>query len=349
MSRLQVVKQHEAFQAAARCLGCSHEGQIVTNASGEIVDVDANAGQILEELPTRMEGRNIRDYCLLRESYDAIWRHASRTGRVQNRPLIIQSPRGMRRLVRMSIQRIVDGAATSFVHVFEDCADVRTLEERVVQSERLATIGKFASQVAHEIRNPLGSMSLNLELLEDQLHGAGDEARALLRSVQRELERLNDVVGEYLQFSRFPKAHLSRGKVDVVIHDLSETLKLKPSVKLEVSLMADSPEVWLDDRLLGQALHNLIRNAVEAIEGPGTIRIESDVTDRFLVIRVHDTGCGISTEVQRQLFEPFFTTKPQGSGLGLATAQQIIFEHNGHLLVESEAGKGSTFSLLLPL
>jgi signal transduction histidine kinase len=346
---MQVAEPFETFQAAARCLGCSHEGLIVTNAGGDIVDVDANAGQVLEELPTRMEGRNIRDYCLVRESYDAILRHTLRTGRIQNRPLILQSARGKRQLVRMSIQQVVDGAAVSFVHVFQDCADVRILEERVVQSERLATIGKFASQVAHEIRNPLGSMSLNLELLDDELQGASDEAHALLRSVQRELERLNDVVGEYLQFSRFPKAHLSRGKVDVVIDDVAKTVKLKPSVELEVSLLADSPEVWLDDRLLGQALHNLIRNAAEAIEDSGTIRMESDVTDRFLVIRVHDSGCGISAEAQQTLFQPFFTTKPQGTGLGLATAQQIVFEHNGHLLVESEPGKGSTFSILLPL
>jgi len=187
-----------------------------------------------------------------------------------------------------------------------------------------------------------------LELLEEELHGGSDEARTLLRSVQRELERLNDVVGEYLQFSRFPKAHLSRGRVDAVVKDVSRTVKLMPAVKLEVSLRADSPEVWLDDRLLGQALHNLVRNAAEAIDGSGTIRLETDVTERFLVIRVQDTGCGISTEAQRKLFEPFFTTKPHGTGLGLATAQQIVFGHNGHLLVESEPGKGSTFTVLLP-
>jgi len=223
------------------------------------------------------------------------------------------------------------------------------MEERLVQAERLATVGKFASQIAHEIRNPLSSISLNVELLEDELKGPSEEARSLIRSVLRELDRLNDIVGEYLQFSRFPKPQLKRGRIDGVILDLAESFKPQNPVKLEVSLMPGSPEIWLDDRLVRQVLDNLVRNGAEAIEGIGTVRIETDVIDRFLVIRVKDTGCGIPIDAQAKLFEPFFTTKPQGTGLGLATSQQIIFEHNGHLLVESEPGKGTTFTTLLPL
>jgi len=218
-----------------------------------------------------------------------------------------------------------------------------------LQSERLATIGKFASQIAHEIRNPLSSISLNVEMLEDEIPPSNEEARGLIRSVLRELDRLNDIVGEYLQFSRFPKPHLRRGRVDEVILELTRSFKTTPNVKLEVGLMPSSPEVWLDERLLRQALENLVRNGAEAIEGSGTVRIESDVIDRFLVIRVKDTGRGIPVEVQSKLFEPFFTTKAQGTGLGLATTQQIVFEHNGHLLVESLPGEGTTFTTLLPL
>jgi signal transduction histidine kinase len=113
--------------------------------------------------------------------------------------------------------------------------------------------------------------------------------------------------------------------------------------------MRSSPEVWLDESLLRQVLENLVRNAVDALEGDGVIRIETDVVDRFFLIRVKDTGHGIPPEIQSRLFEPFFTTKAHGTGLGLATSQQIIFEHNGHLLVESQPGKGSTFTTLLPL
>jgi signal transduction histidine kinase len=107
--------------------------------------------------------------------------------------------------------------------------------------------------------------------------------------------------------------------------------------------------VWLDEGLLRQVLDNLVRNGTEAIEGCGVVRIETDVVDRFLVIRVTDTGHGIPAEIQPRLFEPFFTTKAQGTGLGLATSQQIIFEHNGHLVVESQPNKGTSFSILLPI
>src|SRR5262249_46180390 len=154
--------------------------------------------------------------------------------------------------VNMSVQRVGDVQTPCYVHVFQDCADLRTMEERLVQAERLATIGRFASQIAHEIRNPLSSISLNVELLEDELTESSDEARSLIRSVLKELDRLNDIVGEYLQFSRFPKPHLKRGRVDDVIRGLVKSFKPPDSVKIEMALTDKSPEVWLDDRLLHQ-------------------------------------------------------------------------------------------------
>ena len=341
--------QVEAVREAMSCLGCTHEGMIVTDADGLIVETNLATDRILEMPSLSLKGTSIRELCPVPTSYDEMLRRTVAEVRNLNRPMILQAHAGKRKLVNMSIQRVGEGEATRFVHVFQDCADLRTLEERLLQSERLATVGKFASQIAHEIRNPLSSISLNVELLEDELHEANDEARSLIRSVLRELDRLNDIVGEYLQFARFPKPSLKRGRVDAVIQDLASTFKLKASVRLEVSLLPSSPEVWLDDNLLRQALENLVRNGNEAITGEGTVRIETDVIDRFLVIRVRDTGCGIPTDVQPKLFEPFFTTKPQGTGLGLATTQQIIFEHNGHLLVESDVGKGTTFTTLLPL
>jgi signal transduction histidine kinase len=322
---------------------------IVTNGDGNVLETNLATERILEIPSLTLKGSDIRSLCPIRNSYDEMLRHVGQEGRTLNRPLIFQTGTGKRKLVNMSINQVSVGASRHYVHVFQDCADLRTMEERLLQSERLATIGRFASQIAHEIRNPLSSISLNIELLEDDLKNASDEAKSLLGSVQRELERLNDIVGEYLQFSRFPKPHLKRGCADGVVTELAQNFKPPAGVKLEVALMPDSPQVWLDERLLRQALENLTRNGAEAIEGSGTVRIETDTIDRFFVIRVKDNGRGIPAEIQPKLFEPFFTTKAQGTGLGLATAQQIIFEHNGHLLVESEPGKGTTFTTLLPL
>jgi signal transduction histidine kinase len=334
---------------AKQCMGCMHEGTIVTSSDGTIVEVSPSAERILEAPSLSLKGRQIRDLCTLTDTYEALVRHSEADGRSLNKSLIILAGESKRKIVNMSVHRVGDGADTRYVHVFQDCADLRTMEERLVQSERLATIGRFASQIAHEIRNPLSSISLNVELLEDELKESNEEARGLIRSVLKELDRLNEIVSEYLQFSRFPKPHLKRGQADSVAREFVQTFKPPSHVKVELQLMPSSPEVWLDNSLLRQVLENLARNAVDAMEGEGTLRIEVDAVERFLIIRVKDTGRGIPPEIQARLFEPFFTTKPHGTGLGLATSQQVIFEHNGHLVVESLPGRGTTFSILLPL
>jgi PAS domain S-box-containing protein len=340
---------YEQIIDAKQCMGCMHEGFIVTSTDGTIVETSQAAERILEAPSMSLKGRQVREICPMIDAYDDLIRQAEAGGRVLNRSVIVLAGENKKKIVNMSVQRIGNAETSGFVHVFQDCADLRTMEERLVQAERLATIGRFASQIAHEIRNPLSSISLNIELLEDELKDSGDEARSLIRSVLKELDRLNDIVSEYLQFSRFPKPHLKRGHVDDVVRGLFENFKVPGGIKLEMSLTPSSPEVWLDEGLLRQVLDNLVRNGMEAIEGSGLVRIETDVVDRFLVIRVKDTGHGIAAEIQPRLFEPFFTTKAQGTGLGLATSQQIIFEHNGHLVVESQPNKGTTFSILLPI
>ena len=342
-------KINQLIQEAKQCIGCMHEGTVVTVADGSIAEMSPAAERILEAPLAALKGRKLRDLYLLPDSYDQLIGQTNAEGGTLNKSVIVLAGDTKKKIVNMSVRRVNDGDQTRYLHVFQDCADLRTMEERLVQAERLATVGKFASQIAHEIRNPLSSISLNVELLEDELKGSSPEAQSLIRSVLKELDRLNDIVGEYLQFSRFPKPHLKRGRVEGVIRDLVQNFKAPAAVKVEVSLMSSSPEVWLDEGLLRQVLENLVRNAAEAIDGDGLVRIETDVVDRFLLIRVKDNGAGIAPEIQPKLFEPFFTTKAHGTGLGLATSQQIMFEHNGHLLVESQPGKGYTFTTLLPL
>src|SRR5215510_410195 len=340
---------YQQIMDAKQCMGCMHEGFIVTSSDGTIIETSQAAERILEAPSLSLRGRQVREICPVTDAYDELIRQAVSGGRILNKSVMVLAGDSKRKIVNMSVQRVGEGADAQFVHVFQDCADLRTMEERLVQSERLATIGRFASQIAHEIRNPLSSITLNVELLEDEVDGSNEEAKGLIRSVLKELDRLNDIVSEYLQFSRFPKPHLKRGRADAAIQELVSNFKAPANVRIEMKLMLSSPEVWLDDRLLRQVLENLVRNGVDAIEGSGVVQIETDVVDRFFVIRVKDTGRGVPPEIQARLFEPFFTTKAHGTGLGLATSQQIIFEHNGHLVVESQAGKGSTFSILLPL
>jgi len=345
---LRILEKREALLETKQCMGCMHEGMLVTSLDGTILEVGPTAEHILGTPSITLKGATIQTFCAVPEIYWEVGRQAIRDGRVGNRSLLMFDGAGKRKLVNLSIQVSGAGDERQLVHVFQDCADLQTLEKRLLQSERLATVGKFASQIAHEIRNPLNSISLNVELLEDEV-ASNPEARGLIQSVLKELDRLNDIVSEYLQFSRFPKPHLKRGRVEGVVRELAKSFKAPDRISFRVQLADSTPEVWLDEGLLRQVLDNLVRNAVEAISGNGAVDIETDVVDHYVVIRVKDTGVGISAEAQAQLFEPFFTTKAQGTGLGLATSQQIVFEHNGHLLVESQPGQGSVFSVLLPL
>jgi signal transduction histidine kinase len=351
--RTKSLEQQLAISETRNCLGCLHEGMIVTSIDGTILDAAPTAEHILNTQASLLKGHTVREFCALPETYDDIRRQTIHDGRVLNRSLLMLAGPEKRKLVSMSIQFSgANGAGTNgdgrLVHVFQDCADLRSMEERLLQSERLATVGRFASQIAHEIRNPLNSISLNVEMLEEQVSG-NDEARGLIRSVLKELDRLNDIVGEYLQFSRFPKPQLKYGHVEGVIRELAAGFKPPERISLRFHFAESTPKVWLDEGLLRQVLDNLVRNAVEAISGKGVVEIETDVHEHNLVIRVKDSGSGISPESQAKLFEPFYTTKSHGTGLGLATSQQIVFEHNGHLTVESQPGKGSTFSILLPI
>jgi signal transduction histidine kinase len=348
-TREKEIQQKELMLEAKQCLGCLHEGVVVTERDGVILETSPAAEHILEIPSLGLKDRNIHEFCTAREVYEDLCVQAAKDGRALNRSLFVATGTGKRKLVNMSIQSVVRDGQQRLVHVFQDCADLRTMEQRLLQSERLATVGRFASQIAHEIRNPLNSISLNVELLEDEFKNSNSEARGLIRSVLRELDRLNGIVSEYLQFARFPKPSLKRGTIEGVVQSVIESFKPPDRIQFKVRLTETTPTVWLDEQLLRQVLDNLTRNAVEAIQGAGVIELETDEIDRFVVIRVKDSGSGISADVQSRLFEPFFTTKPHGTGLGLATSQQIMFEHNGHLLVESQTGKGSTFSLPLPI
>jgi signal transduction histidine kinase len=343
------LRLRERTLEAKQCLGCSHEGVVVTGPDGSILETSPPAEHILEIPSVTLESRNIHELFVDPAVYEDLYNRASREGRVLNRSILVATGMGKKKLLNMSIERLDQDGESRLVHVFQDCADLRTMEQRLLQAERLATVGRFASQIAHEIRNPLNSISLNIELLEDEFSESNDEARGLIRSVLRELDRLNGIVSEYLQFARFPKPNLKKGRIETVVQSVIDSFRPPPHVQFKVRQIDTTPAVWLDEQLLRQVLDNLTRNAVEAIDTEGVIELETDVIDRFVVIRVRDSGVGIPTEVQSKLFEPFFTTKPHGTGLGLATSQQVMFEHNGHLLVESQPGKGSTFSLLLPI
>ena len=237
-------------------------------------------------------------------------------------------------------------------------AALRDQAEALVKSERLAAIGELATKVTHELRNPLSTIRLNAELLDEDLqdHGVPDDDLDTLRSITSEVERLTALTEDYLRFARLPDpnpvpADLNQ-LVDAVVEFQRDELEWA-GITLEMSLAPELPLVNVDDQQLRRALINLIRNAREAMlgeEDPHLIietRLASDPAQ--VVVTVRDTGCGIPEEEARRIFEPFFSTKSQGTGLGLPLTLQILEEHGGTLTCASTPGEGTTFTMSFPV
>ena len=234
----------------------------------------------------------------------------------------------------------------------------RAVEERereLVRSERLAAVGKMAAMITHEVRNPLSSIGLNTELLEDELGDVpnAEEARGLCRSIHREVDRLTAITEEYLAFARLPKPKVAREPINNLVGDLAafvrEDLAAK-QVKLTTELTREDPLGLIDTGQIRQCLINLVRNASDAVtaKGGGAIVLRTRRDGASIVIEVEDDGVGIPADVLPKLFDPFFSTKEGGSGLGLALTQQILRDHGGDLDVASTIGKGTTFTVRVP-
>ena len=234
----------------------------------------------------------------------------------------------------------------------------KRLEVAKIQAERLAMVGTMAAQVAHEVRNPLGSITLNLDLLQKEISHLAErgghspeESRDLVTEMREEIHRIQNVLEEYLQFARLPKPQLRPMDLNELLaqkldfmNGTFERARVKCQTHFDPavsSINADAGQLW-------QATLNLIRNSLDAMPDGGELTVGTWREGGQVRLRVTDTGKGMSEDQLDKVFAPFFTTKPGGTGLGLALVQQITSEHGGHLECESVQGKGSTFTIFLP-
>jgi two-component system, NtrC family, sensor kinase len=239
----------------------------------------------------------------------------------------------------------------------------RAVDERErerVRVERLAAVDKMASMIAHEVRNPLSSIGLNVEMLEEELTklsagdpSAGEEARALCKSTLHEIHRLNSLTEDYLTLARLPKPSLENKPLAPILRAVGDFVRedlAKRKVTLEVKNDDEAACVDVDAEQLWQCLLNLLRNAAEAVaqKGGGHVILHGRREAERVVIDVTDDGPGIEAEVLPRLFDPFFSTKKHGSGLGLALTQEIVRDHGGEISVKAELRRGATFTISLP-
>jgi two-component system, sporulation sensor kinase E len=237
--------------------------------------------------------------------------------------------------------------------MIKDLGNLATLEQNIQRTEKLATVGKIAAGIAHEIRNPLTTVKGFLQVLEERLVARDMlEETGYVRLIMDEIHRVNGLVSELLLLSKPRQAQKEPCHIEDILNDLEPIIEaetLLRSVEFTLSIAPDAKEalVRADVAMLKQVLMNLVKNALEAMENGGRLRIGVDTEGDWLRIDVSDTGPGIPYYQTDKIFDAFFTTKEKGTGLGLPICQRIVADHGGEIRVSSK-GFGTTFSVLLP-
>ena len=233
-------------------------------------------------------------------------------------------------------------------------SELQESQEALIRSERLATIGQMAAQIAHEVRNPLNALGLNAELLADELAASDDtESGSLLKGIRNEVQRLTRITEDYLSLGRLPPLELEEQSLVLLIEELmrfQSAEMVDVGVTVGCELPADLPLVQVDVGQLRQALLNIVRNAAQALVegGGGRLEIGAKKEGDGVLLLIKDDGPGMEAELVSRVFDPFFSTKEKGSGLGLPLTQQVIEEHGGRIRCTSRVGEGTTFTIWLP-
>ncbi len=238
-----------------------------------------------------------------------------------------------------------------FTGIVRDITDYKLMEERLLQSERLAAVGNTVSHIAHEIKNPLAIIGGFARQLQKSPN-LDEPGQHKLDIIVEEVGRLEGMIAEMRDFVKRPKAHKEPADVEALIDevvDLFEDTLQGQNVTLRRERTPETPNLRFDRQQIHQVLINLVKNALEAMPRGGELTVATRVMGPNLEISISDTGQGMTPEVKANIFTPYFTTKEKGTGLGLAICQNILAEHGGCLSADSVPGQGSTFTIQIPL
>jgi len=243
----------------------------------------------------------------------------------------------------------------NFNHLTQQLRESREEIERLhrtqmSRAEHLATLSELATGLAHELRNPLAGIAGVIEIVGRDLP-ATSPARAVVKDVRLEITRISRTLTDLLETARPRRPEVRRSNLNTTVEHavmLARQQVLSAPIKIELQKSPDLPEVEHDSDRIHPVFLNLLLNAVQAMEGAGTVRVEVGSREGYASVVVSDTGCGISPQNLASIFRPFYTTKGNGTGLGLSLARRIVEDHHGRIEVSSVEGKGSQFTVLLP-
>jgi PAS domain S-box-containing protein len=331
------------------------DGVVVTDRKNRILLVNKSAERMLpfgsEDLAEKLLWETIQD----REISAFFERHLQGLDKVIDREFTLGE--GPARTLSLNVMPLVrEGAIQGNVIHIEDVTEKRARDVRLRRAESLAALTTLTAGVAHEIKNPLASIAIHLELIRKAIEGRKNvpakKVAENLAVIKEEVERLNRIVVDFLFAVRPMNAELVPDDLNRLVRELMDFMRFEleqAGITVELELLEPCPQIRLDEKYMKQALLNIVKNAISAMPQGGTLRIATLRKAGLLVLAVSDTGVGIPEENLEKIFEPYFTTREFGSGLGLTLVYKIVKEHLGDIAVSSKVGQGTTFTLSFPI
>lgn len=335
----------------------------LNRAAGEMLGLDPGAA-VGEDLG-RALGPGRGNFC------EVVSRCLAGGTRAPRREILVRNPDGSETPIGMSVSVLRDprGVVRGAVAVFQDLTEVKQMQAQIRRSDKLAAVGELSAAIAHEIRNPLASISGSVEMLQSELKVSGKNAR-LMNLILKESQRLKRITSEFLDFASVRERRLRSVDLGEVLREVACLLRghrlCTEGVDLRIELASDLNRVEADEEQLKQVLLNLGLNSLEAMAGWGQLIFrgtsrppeeadgplepcrEQETARRDLVLSVEDTGSGIPPGEQDRVFQPFYSNKPKGVGLGLSVVSRIVEDHGGRVMLESEQGQGTRVTMILP-
>lgn len=329
-------------------------GIITVNRKGNIKSFNSAAELITGVKFSQVENRNIMDVL---PDFSVNMKVLEETGPSQTRFEATFKKEDEQIILTCSVSPLFDGEKNRIgdIIIFQNITSIKQMEETVEKSRRMAFIGEMAAGLAHEMRNPLASISGSIQLLKKILPLTATDRR-LMDIILRGKDQLENFMGDFLVLSRPSIGIREKFNVPDIIEDVLETIRLTPDWNEEIIIEKNlSPESTINanKKEIRQIIWNLLINAVHAMPEGGALRVATSRVngkngEQFLEISVTDNGCGIKTNDLSRIFEPFFTTKETGTGLGLAVVNKIVERYNGKITIESDEDKGTVCRVLLP-
>lgn len=328
------------------------EGLLLFNSEGRAVLVSPAVAKFLGQTPDELQGKNVSEIFPPRHPIrDALRIEGNEMESVEAREVVLEGPVGPYR-VGVTAQAIREGGRTMGTLVtLHDVESIERIGNQLQVSERLAALGRVTAGVAHEVKNPLNSMRLWLEVLKGNMP-VEPEPQQAVKMLDSEIDRLDRAVKTFLNFTRPVEIQLEETDLPGLLGEIIQAAKpsiVKAGVDLRTDLPADFPSVLLDRQLIHQAVLNLLINACDFTSPGGRISLSLRRAVEFAEIAVADTGSGIPYDEQKKIFQLFHTTRPGGTGIGLANTFRFVQLHNGRIEFESEPGRGTIFRIELPI